>query len=78
MQGIAVGRMYLYRKADYHAAAQKASDPEAERARFLATVEEAKAPLRISMRKRLSIWERSRAAEDLTPSETLKLDKKKF
>lgn len=45
MQGIAVGRIYLHRRADYHAAAQKASDPEAERARFLAAVEEAKAEL---------------------------------
>lgn len=45
MQGIAVGRMYLHRRADFHAAAQKASDPEAERARFLAAVEEAKAEL---------------------------------
>lgn len=45
MQGIAVGRMYFHRKADYHAAALKASDPEAERARFFAAVEEAKAEL---------------------------------
>lgn len=45
MQGIAVGRMYLHRRADYHAAAQKASDPEAERARFFAALEEAKTEL---------------------------------
>lgn len=45
MQGIAVGRMYLHRRADYHAAAQKASDPEAERARFFAAVEEARTEL---------------------------------
>ncbi len=45
MQGIAVGRIYLHRREDYHAAAQKASDPEAERARFFAAVEEAKAEL---------------------------------
>lgn len=45
MQGIAVGRIYLHRRADYHAAALKASDPEAERARFLAAVEEAKTEL---------------------------------
>lgn len=45
MQGIAVGRIYLHRRADYHAAALKASDKEAERARFFAAVEEAKADL---------------------------------
>lgn len=45
MQGIAVGRMHFHRKADYHAAALKASDPEAERARFFAAAEEAKAEL---------------------------------
>ena len=45
MQGIAVGRLYLHRRADYHAAVQTASDPEAERARFLAAVDEAKAEL---------------------------------
>ncbi len=45
MQGIAVGRLYLHRRADYHAAVQKASDPEAERTRFLAAVDEAKAEL---------------------------------
>ncbi len=45
MQGIAVGRIYLHKRADYHAAAQKASDPEAERARFFAAAEEAKAEL---------------------------------
>lgn len=45
MQGIAVGRMHLYRRADYHAAVQKASDPEAERARFFAAMEKAKGEL---------------------------------
>lgn len=45
MQGIAVGRLYLHRRADYHAAALKAADKKAERARFLAAVEEAKADL---------------------------------
>lgn len=45
MQGIAVGRIYLHRRADYHAAKRKASDPEAERARFFAALEEAKAEL---------------------------------
>lgn len=46
MQGIAVGRIYLHRREDYRAAAQKASDPEAERARFFAAVEETKAQLK--------------------------------
>ena len=45
MQGIAIGRLYLHRRADYHAAALKAADKKAERARFLAAVEEAKADL---------------------------------
>lgn len=45
MQGIAVGRLYLHRRADYHAAALKAADKKAERARFLDAVEEAKADL---------------------------------
>lgn len=45
MQGIAVGRIYLHRKADYQAAAQKASEPEAERARFFDAVEKAKEEL---------------------------------
>lgn len=45
MQGIAVGRLYLHKRADYHATAQKASDPEAERTRFFAAVKEAKAQL---------------------------------
>ncbi len=45
MQGIAVGRIYLHKRADYHAAAQKASDPEAERARFFAAAKKAKAEL---------------------------------
>lgn len=45
MQGIAVGRLYLHRRADYHAAALKAADKKAERARFFAAVEEAKADL---------------------------------
>lgn len=45
MQGIAVGRLYLHRRADYHAAALKAADKKAERARFFVAVEEAKADL---------------------------------
>lgn len=45
MQGIAVGGIHLHRRADYQAAAQKASDPEAERARFFAAVDDAKAEL---------------------------------
>lgn len=45
MQGIAVGRMYLHRRKDYQITAQKASDPEAERARFFAATERAKGEL---------------------------------
>ncbi|MCM1266726.1 MAG: phosphoenolpyruvate--protein phosphotransferase [Bacteroidales bacterium] len=45
MQGIAVGRLCFHRRTDYHAAAQKASDPEAERARFFEALEAAKAEL---------------------------------
>jgi len=45
MRGIAIGRVYLYQKADIQVTDQKISDPTAEKERFLAAVEQAKAQL---------------------------------
>lgn len=45
VKGIAIGRIYLYKKTDYRVTDQKVSDCEAETARFLAAVETAKEQL---------------------------------
>ncbi|MDE7199983.1 MAG: phosphoenolpyruvate--protein phosphotransferase [Lachnospiraceae bacterium] len=45
VKGIAIGRIYLYKKTDYRVTDQKVSDCEAEKARFLAAVETAKEQL---------------------------------
>lgn len=45
MRGIAIGRIYLYKKVDVQVTDQKVPDVEAERERFFAAVEQAKAQL---------------------------------
>lgn len=45
MRGIAIGRVYLYQKADIQVTDRKVPDPAAEKERFLAAVEQAKAQL---------------------------------
>lgn len=45
MKGIAIGRIYLYKKADIRVTDQKVTDPDAEKERFFAAVDRAKEQL---------------------------------